>query len=169
MKNPNSYLFLFIFAVAAYIAAIFLLVVYPIVKIEDKPIVIDMGLTNEEKILSCIINAESAPNDTVDAYLIGSTVLNRIDHKRFPDCTHDVVFQNGQYDGVNGRFMRTEFSDSIAVRLFDNVGRNCDVLFFYNFRTATDRAFINRLNKNTKLIHTTNNHKFFGYEITTQN
>jgi hypothetical protein len=166
MKNINNYLFLLIIALAAHLVAIFLLLIYPINKVEYKPITIDMGLTNEEKLLSCIINAESAPNDTIDAYLVGSTVLNRIEHNRFPDCVHDVVFQRGQYDGINGRFMRTEFSDSIAVRLFDNIGRDCDVLFFYNFKTATDRTFISRLKRNTKLIHTTDNHKFFGYETT---
>lgn len=119
-------------------------------------------LSEEEVFLSCIINAEASHSDTVDAYLIGSTVLNRVEDPRFPDCVKDVVFQDGQYDGVRGKFQRTDFSDTIARRLFNNIGRNCDVLFFFNPETATDKYFVNRLQRNGLLAASSERHKFYS-------
>jgi len=112
--------------------------------------------------LSSLINSEADPNDPMDLYLIGSTVLNRADHELYPSCVIDVIFEKGQYDGVNGNFKRTPQSDSIAFKLLSDLGRNREVLFFYNYHKATDKKFIRFLEKKCKLITVTKNHKFYG-------
>lgn len=119
-------------------------------------------LSEEEVLLSCIINAEASSSDIVDHYLIGSTVLNRMDNHMFPECLEDVVFQAGQYDGISGRFNRSAASDTIACKLIRGLGRNYKVLFFYNYHTATDKAFIRFLDRKYSFITLTQNHKFYG-------
>lgn len=112
--------------------------------------------------LSSLINSEADPSDPMDLYLVGSTVLNRADHELYPSCVIDVIFEKGQYDGVNGNFKRTPQSDSIAFKLLSGLGRNREVLFFYNYHKATDKKFIRFLEKKCKLITVTKNHKFYG-------
>lgn len=112
--------------------------------------------------LSSLINSEADPNDPMDLYLVGSTVLNRAEHEIYPTCIIDVIFQKGQYSGISGNFNRTPVSDSVATKLLNDIGRNRDVLFFYNYHKATDRKFIRFLEKNCELITVTKNHKFYG-------
>jgi len=113
--------------------------------------------------LSCIIHAEANENDVCDMYLVGSTVLNRMEHGRFPTSVDSVISQNGQYDGyLSKRFYRTEVTDSVANDLLCGRNRNCRVLFFYNTVTATDKAFIHWLEKNYKLIDFSESHMFYG-------
>jgi len=112
--------------------------------------------------LSSIINAEADTEDPMDMYLIGSTVLNRVEHELFPTCVIDVVFQKRQYNGIAGNFNRTAVTDTVASRLLYGQGRNKDVLFFYNYHTATDSRFIKFLETNCELITVTKNHKFYG-------
>jgi len=112
--------------------------------------------------VSSVINAEADSGDPMDMYMVGSTVLNRAENELFPSCLLDVVFQKGQYDGVHKNFTTTPVSDSIASKLIVGMGRNRDVLFFYNYRTATDSKFIRLLERKYKLITVTKNHKFYG-------
>lgn len=115
--------------------------------------------TLEHNMLSAIINAEAGPNtkDTVDAYLVGSTVLNRADHTDFPDVVAEVIREQGQYDGYrSSNYYRTRQSDSIAVRLILGYGRDCGVLFFC-------RKNINlKLLDKYKIVRRSESHKFYG-------
>jgi spore germination cell wall hydrolase CwlJ-like protein len=112
--------------------------------------------------VSSVINSEASPDDIMDMYMVGSTVLNRAENEIFPSCLLDVVFQKGQYDGVHKNFTTTPASDSVASKLLKGLGRNKDVLFFYNYHTATDRKFIRLMEKKYTLITVTKNHKFYG-------
>ena len=112
--------------------------------------------TLEHNMLSAIINAE-AGKDTTDAYLIGSTVLNRADHIDFPDVVADVIKEDGQYDGYrSSNYYRTSMSDYIAVRLMLGYGRDCGVLFFC-------RKDINlKLLDKYRIVRQSSSHKFYG-------
>jgi spore germination cell wall hydrolase CwlJ-like protein len=114
-------------------------------------------------LLSSIINSEANPKDKRDMYLIGSTVLNRLDNEDFPNTIAEVISQSGQYDGyLTARFNRTPQSDYVAIDLLGGLGRDYCVLFFYNPRTATDTQFINAINKQYLLVNSTTSHIFFG-------
>ena len=113
--------------------------------------------------LSCIIHAEADTKDTEDMFLVGSTVLNRIEHGSFPATVDSVISQNGQYDGyLSKRFYRTEITDSVATELLSGRNRNCKVIFFYNKETATDKGFISWVERNYRLIAFSNSHMFYG-------
>lgn len=113
-------------------------------------------------LLSAIINAEAIPNNMHDGYLVGSTVLNRAEHNTFPQTIKEVIYQPNQYYGIrSSKFKRSVFSDTVAVRLLRGVGRNCEVLYFYN--PAGSIKFRQKMNKH-KLITRSRAHKFFGHE-----
>lgn len=115
--------------------------------------------TLEHNMLSAIINAEAGPNtkDTTDAYLIGSTVLNRADHADFPDVVADVIKESGQYDGYrSSNYYRTDMSDSIAMRLMLGYGRDCGVLFFC--RKDIDLKLLDKY----RIVMRSESHKFYG-------
>ena len=123
------------------------------------PDIIKLTDTFEHNVLSCIISAEAGPytKDTLDAYLVGSTVLNRSDHSDFPNAIFDVIREQGQYDGYcSNNYYRTPQSDSIAVRLMEGNGRNYRVLFF-----CTKNINMKILDKYKVLTESTN-HKFYG-------
>lgn len=127
---------------------------------DDVQIVAADTLTEEEALLSSLINSEAHNQDIRDYYLVGSTVLNRVDNKLFPNTVWGVIYQKSQYHGVGGNFTRSALSDTVAIRLMVGLGRNYDVLYFYN-NNASDMVFKN-LMKRHKLITITNNHNFFG-------
>ena len=111
--------------------------------------------------LSKIINAEFNPDDIEDAFLIGSTVLNRVELDGFPSTTDSVIMQENQYYGVGTNlFYRTPISDSVAERLLMDCGRNYSVVYFYN--RAANKQFKNKLKNNHSFITETKSHKFFG-------
>jgi len=118
--------------------------------------------SNDIMYLSSIINAEADPYDTTDMYLIGSTVLNRMDNNNFPGDLDSVVTQRGQYHGYKTKsFVRTKLTDSIAARLLRCENRNFDVLYFYNPRTATHNSFVYKLKSNHSFITSTTAHEYF--------
>lgn len=81
-------------------------------------------------ILAALINSE-AGQDKNDMYLVGSTVLNRIDNKEFPDNLISVIHQKGQYNGVKtDNFYPTEDSRWVAEDLLMGINRDTSVLFF---------------------------------------
>lgn len=114
--------------------------------------------------LSCLIHSEAKLDDTLDMYLIGSTVLNRVDSGRFPETIDSVITQRGQYDGFKTkRFCRSEVTDTIARRLLHGIGRDYCVLFFYNPTTSTDKGFIRFLERKYNLINFSEKHMFYGH------
>jgi len=76
------------------------------------------------ELLSKVINAEFNPDDIEDAFLIGSTVLNRVELDGFPSTTDSVILQENQYYGVGTNlFYRTPISDSVAEKLLDSIDK----------------------------------------------
>jgi len=113
------------------------------------------------ELLSKVINAEFNPDDIEDAFLIGSTVLNRVELDGFPSTTDSVIMQENQYYGVGTNlFYRTPVSDSVAERLLMDCGRNYSVVYFYN--RAANKQFKNKLKNSHNFITETKSHKFFG-------
>ena len=113
------------------------------------------------ELLSKVINAEFNPDDIEDAFLIGSTVLNRVELDGFPSTTDSVILQENQYYGVGTNlFYRTPISDSVAEKLLMDCGRNYSVVYFYN--QSANKQFKNKLKNSHSFITETKSHKFFG-------
>jgi len=120
--------------------------------------------TPDYKLLSAIINAEAgpAPTDLIDPFMIGSTVLNRLEHHTFPKTMKAVIRQPNQFKGIsNNNFKRTDASDEVALKLLSGKGRNCNTLFFYGHGSVKHK-FIANVKSDFKLITITNNHMFYG-------
>jgi len=112
--------------------------------------------------LSSIINAEADTTDTVDMFLVGSSVLNRKDSEDFPSHIDSVVISKYQYVGYKSkRFVRTTTTDSIAAKLLRGDGRDYCVLYFVNSKTPIDKRFAEQL-KQKQIVGMTFNHLFFG-------
>lgn len=112
--------------------------------------------------LSALINSEADSTDILDMYLVGSTVLNRVESKDFPSTIDSVITQKTQYSGFDTeRFVCTEKSDTVAARLLRGWNRDREVLYFYNSR-AEDKIFLNKLKTSHKYICSTNAHVYFG-------
>ena len=112
--------------------------------------------------LSSIINAEADTTDTVDMFLVGSSVLNRRDSDGFPNHIDSIIISKNQYTGhKTDRFVRTATTDTVAAKLLRGVGRNSCVLYFVNPKTMDDKEFKNQL-KQKKIVGKTTNHVFFG-------
>lgn len=113
-------------------------------------------------ILSRLLNSEADQKDTTDMRMIGSTVLNRLDNDSFPNTLESVINQFGQYSGVGStQYKRSVLSDSIAAQLLRGEGRNCDVLYFFNYRLDAAPYFVNWLRRDRKLIFKNNHHEFY--------
>lgn len=120
--------------------------------------------TSDYKLLSAIINAEAGPNptDLMDPFMIGSTVLNRLDSPGFPKTMRGVVKQANQFKGIsNNNFRRTDASDEVALKLLSGKGRNCSTLFFYGHGSVKWK-FISNIKSDYRLITVTNSHVFYG-------
>jgi spore germination cell wall hydrolase CwlJ-like protein len=161
MKNQTVF--------ALFSVIVFLIIAYYLVLIYFMPsLIINSPAQNTSTyrdivLLSSIINSEANPKDKKDMYLIGSTVLNRLDSEEYPNTISEVISESGQYDGyMTARFNRTPQSDYVAIDLLGGLGRDYCVLFFYNPRTATDTQFINAINKQYLLVDSTTSHLFFG-------
>jgi spore germination cell wall hydrolase CwlJ-like protein len=161
MKNQTVFaLFsIIIFLIIAY----YLVLIYFVPSVEIYKRKPNTSTYRDIVLLSSIINSEANPKDKKDMYLIGSTVLNRLDNEGYPTTILDVISQSGQYDGyMTARFNRSPQSDYVAIDLLGGIGRDYCVLFFYNPRTATDTKFINAINKQYLLVDSTTSHLFFG-------
>lgn len=105
-------------------------------------------------LLASLINSE-AGDSYQDMYLVGSTVLNRMDHDMFPDGLYDVIFQKNQYYGIeNRKFRPTQKSRQVAEDLLLGVNRDTAVLFFIKVDDEFSFGGIREVKK-------TEYHKFF--------
>lgn len=95
----------------------------------------------EIDLLGSIITAECGICGTREKQLVGSTILNRVDSKHFPNNVYDVITQKHQYLGYNSKHFVNR--DSLLARdlyLFDE-GRDFDVLYFFT-KDAYDTTFV---------------------------
>lgn len=108
--------------------------------------------------LASIINSEAGICSDVDKYLVGSSVLNRWDGI---SPLREVIAAPHQYNGYKDHnYYPKEENVKIALNLLRGVGRNYEVLYFYN-SSATDTSFTRRIEQTRFLIRQTECHKYF--------
>jgi spore germination cell wall hydrolase CwlJ-like protein len=98
-----------------------------------------------------VLNVECGNCPDVDKLLIGSSLLNRVDNKEFPNTLDGVIKQPNQYKTSKDY---TEHDKNLAVCLLENHFRDCDVLYFYNPKSATDKAFLSQMKKKDLIVQT---------------
>lgn len=86
------------------------------------------------ELLALVTMAEAEGESEEGKRLVIDTVLNRVDHGRFPDTISDVIYQKGQFSSMwNGRSNRCYVSDDICKLVEEELESrtNTDVIFFH--------------------------------------
>ena len=86
------------------------------------------------ELLALVTMAEAEGESEEGKRLVIDTVLNRVDHGRFPDTISDVIYQKGQFSSMwNGRSNRCYVSDDIYKLVEEELESrtNTDVIFFH--------------------------------------
>ena len=86
------------------------------------------------ELLALVTMAEAEGESEEGKRLVIDTVLNRVDHGRFPDTISDVIYQKGQFSSMwNGRSNRCYVSDDICKLVEEELESrtNSDVIFFH--------------------------------------
>ena len=62
------------------------------------------------ELLACVISGESGADYCSEEmrYDVGSVVVNRMNHKEFPDTLEEVVYQAGQYGCIDSKYFEPE-------------------------------------------------------------
>ena len=95
----------------------------------------------EVDLLASIIMAECSLCSEEEMYLVGSTILNRVDNPDFPNTIKQVVYEPEQYQAKSSPwFEATPKTQKVALNLLIGRGRNKDILYFYRPRDAPYRV-----------------------------
>lgn len=124
-----------------------------------EPEVIEEFYISQEEIelvaLVTMAEAEGEPED--GKRLVIDTILNRLDHERFPNTIFDVIYQQEAFTAVwNGRMDRCEVREEYCELVKDELmsRTNTDIVFF---RTG-------RYSSYGKPVMKVGNHYFSSYE-----
>jgi len=121
-----------------------LFVCFPAEKIELP----DYDKEYEIRHLARIIHAECSICPTDEQYMVGSVVLNRIKHEKFPDSLLGVLSQPNQFNAYNtSNYIVSESTLTVAKNLIKGVGRDYTVLFFFR-PDAPNKKFLKKMEDN---------------------
>ena len=109
-------------------------------KLEVKPIINKEKTTmsNEEiELIALVTMAEAEGEPEEGKRLVIDTILNRVDHKSFPNTVSDVIYQKDQFTSMwNGRLNSCYASDDICKLVKEDVEsrKDSNVIFFRTSR-----------------------------------
>ncbi len=106
-----------------------------------------MSVESDVELLSKIITSECSICSFEEQYLVGSVVLNRVDHERFPNTVQGVIDQPHQFAGRRTRwFVTTPQTLKVAQDLLEGIGR--DKIVYYFFRSdSRNQEFLRVMQK----------------------
>ena len=110
------------------------------IELEVKPIINEEKTTmsNEEiELIALVTMAEAEGEPEEGKRLVIDTILNRVDHKRFPNTVSDVIYQKDQFTSMwNGRLNSCYASDDICKLVKEEVKsrKDSNVIFFRTSR-----------------------------------
>lgn len=106
----------------------------------------------DEYLLASIISAECSICPEEEQYLVGSTVLNRVEDSDYPNTMQGVIYEENQFHGVGSRWFKpTSQTRKVARNLMKGEGRDYDVFFFYLSKSPPNR-FTNKIKPFTKHV-----------------
>jgi N-acetylmuramoyl-L-alanine amidase len=116
-------------------------------------------ISNEEKkLLARLVHAEAKGEPYVGKVAVAEVVLNRVEHKQFPDTIEEVIFERNAFEPVQNNSIH-ETADNEAFKAVQEAlsdqGNDDGSLFFYNPDTATSDWIRTR-----EVIKTVGNHAF---------
>ena len=106
----------------------------PVIVKSEEDIKDDYPLTDEEIDLIALVTMAEAEGECEEGKrLVIDTILNRVDHDRFPNTVKEVVYQKNQFSSMwNGRADRCYIQDEIVELVKEELKEryNSDVIFF---------------------------------------
>ncbi|WP_340966825.1 cell wall hydrolase [Bacillus sp. PPSBB_11] len=98
--------------------------------------------SNEEMdLLSRLVHAEAKGESYAGKKAVASVVLNRVEHRSFPDSVRGVIYQRNAFQPVsNGSINDKADQDSVKAvkQVVKEDDRTTKAIYFYNPKTATD-------------------------------
>ncbi|UYO36709.1 cell wall hydrolase [Bacillus zhangzhouensis] len=98
--------------------------------------------SNEEMdLLSRLVHAEAKGESYEGKKAVASVILNRVEHRSFPDSVKGVIYQRNAFQPVsNGSIHNKADQDSIKAvkQVVKEHDRTTNAIYFYNPKTATD-------------------------------
>ncbi|HBU89897.1 cell wall hydrolase [Bacillus sp. FSL M8-0266] len=98
--------------------------------------------SNEEmELLSRLVHAEAKGESYAGKKAVASVVLNRVEHRSFPDSVKGVIYQRNAFQPVsNGSIHDKADQDSVKAvkQVVKEHDRTTKAIYFYNPKTATD-------------------------------
>ena len=109
------------------------------IELEVKPINKEKTtMSNEEiELIAMVTMAEAEGEPEEGKRLVIDTILNRVDHKRFPNTVSDVIYQKDQFTSMwNGRLNSCYASDDICKLVKEEIKsrKDSNVIFFRTSR-----------------------------------
>lgn len=100
----------------------------------EEPSVKEVKLSDEDvELIAKIAMAESRGESEEGQRLVIDTILNRMDHERFPSTAHDVIYQKNQFSTANSRTLKRVTATKELCQLVREEATartNSDVVFF---------------------------------------
>lgn len=105
----------------------------PVKVVEPEPIEEELMSKEDIDLIALVTVAEAEGEPEEGKRLVIDTILNRIDHARFPDTAHGVIYQANQFTSMwNGRSDRSVVTDDIRELVIEELHSrtNSEVVFF---------------------------------------
>ncbi|WP_445491237.1 cell wall hydrolase [Niallia sp. 03133] len=118
-----------------------------------------LKISNEdENLLARLVHAEAKGEPFEGKVAVAEVVLNRVEHKQFPDTVPEVIYEKNAFEPVlNGSIHESADDEShkAVQEALKEQENDDDLLYFYNPETATSDWIFSR-----KVIKTIGNHAF---------
>jgi N-acetylmuramoyl-L-alanine amidase len=112
----------------------------------------------EKNLLARLVHAEAKGEPYDGKVAVAAVVLNRVEHKQFPDTIKGVIYQKNAFEPVlNGSINEPANKESYKAveQALQEQGKDDELLYFYNPKTATSDWIFTR-----KVVKTIGNHSF---------
>lgn len=121
----------------------------------------ELSCNTEQELIQAtmLVNSEARGESLEGQKEVFGVLLSRKKHDNFANTLIDVIYEKGQFDGINNKYFKYEkdLYDNIKKWYFEDYTSN--YLFYYNPVTATDTIFINWSMKFKR--YDIGNHRFF--------
>ena len=118
-----------------------------------------LTISNKEKnLIARLVNAEAEGEPYVGKVAVATVVLNRVEHKEFPDTVKEVIYEENAFEPVqNGSIKESANKEAVKAvqEAVANQDKDDELLYFYNPETATSDWIFSR-----EVIKTIGNHSF---------
>lgn len=106
----------------------------PVIEYQESSDTTTTTITDQEiELIALVTMAEAEGESEEGKRLVIDTVLNRVDHERFPDTIEEVIYQPSQFSSMwNGRVDRCYVDEAICELVREEIENrtNSEVMFF---------------------------------------